>query len=327
MACYASRLISIAKAEIGYLEKKSNYMLDSKTGNSGKNNYTKYGRDLINNKSIKPNPYALATPWCDMFVDWCFIKAFGTAKAKELLGGWSAYTPTSAQYLKNMGRYSGKPAIGDVVFFKNSRGICHTGIVYKVDNRKVYTIEGNTSSSSGVVANGGCVNDKSYPLGYAKIHGYGHPKYDKETGGTANTAVKTAVAYPTYVKRFQTWLNKTYSAGAVLSGEYDEKTRAAAIRAIQKYLNSTYRCKLSVDGLFGTKTKAACKKYANIKKGARGNLVYILQGALYGLGYNPAGFDGSFGMGCNNAVIKYQDANGLARDGVVGSNTWESLLG
>ena len=40
------KVILIAKNEIGYLEKKSNSQLDSKTANAGSNNYTKYWRDI-----------------------------------------------------------------------------------------------------------------------------------------------------------------------------------------------------------------------------------------------------------------------------------------
>ena len=39
---YASKVIKIAMAEVGYLEKGSNSNLDSKTGNAGYKNYTKY---------------------------------------------------------------------------------------------------------------------------------------------------------------------------------------------------------------------------------------------------------------------------------------------
>lgn len=45
----------------------------------------------------------------------------------------------------------------------------------KVENGRVYTIEGNTSSAAGVVENGGCVRNKSYALSYEKIGGYGRP--------------------------------------------------------------------------------------------------------------------------------------------------------
>lgn len=171
-----NKLIKIAKNEVGYLEKKSNSQLDKKTANAGSNNWTKYGQDLI--KEIG-SPYSNGVSWCDMFVDWCFLKAFGKKKAKELLGGWSAYTPTSAQYFKNMNQwYTFSPKIGDIIFFKNSSRICHTGLVYKVDSQKVYTIEGNTSGANGLIANGGGVCKKSYLLTYKNIAGYGRPKYD-----------------------------------------------------------------------------------------------------------------------------------------------------
>ena len=39
-------VLKIAEKEIGYLEKKSARDLDSKTGNAGSNNYTKYWRDV-----------------------------------------------------------------------------------------------------------------------------------------------------------------------------------------------------------------------------------------------------------------------------------------
>ena len=44
----------------------------------------------------------------------------------------------------------------------------HVGIVEKVENGRVYTIEGNTSDS--------CAR-RSYSLGYYEILGYGIPAY------------------------------------------------------------------------------------------------------------------------------------------------------
>lgn len=161
------KVLEIAKSEVGYLEKASNNMLESKTGNAGFNNYTKYGKDMGCNGDF----------WCDAFVDWCFLKAYGKEKAKKLLGGFSNYTPTSAQYFKNMGRYFKSPKVGDIIFFKNNTRICHTGIVYKVTGERVYTIEGNTSSEAGVIRNGGSVAYKSYDLSNSRIAGYGRPDY------------------------------------------------------------------------------------------------------------------------------------------------------
>ena len=59
----AEKLIQVAMAEIGYLEKASNKDLDIKTANAGSSNYTKYARDLY--------PSLQGQPWCDMFVDEC----------------------------------------------------------------------------------------------------------------------------------------------------------------------------------------------------------------------------------------------------------------
>ena len=166
----AETLINIARAEVGYLEKKSNKDLDSKTANAGSSNYTKYARDLY--------PSLQGQAWCDMFVDWCFVQAFGKVQARQLIGGgFSAYTPTSAQYYKDKGRWQTSPKPGDQIFFRNTVRICHTGIVTRVTSDRVHTIEGNTSGSSGVIANGGGVFEKSYDLAYSKIAGFGRPDW------------------------------------------------------------------------------------------------------------------------------------------------------
>lgn len=170
MANAIEKVLAIAESEVGYLEKASNTMLDDKQANAGVANFTKYARDLF--------PSLQGQPWCDMFCDWVFYKAFGD-KAKEILcGGYNAYTPSSAQYYKNKGRWYTTPQVGDQIFFKNSQRICHTGIVYKVDSTHVFTIEGNTSAGSTVIPNGGAVCKKSYTLNNSSIAGYGRPMYE-----------------------------------------------------------------------------------------------------------------------------------------------------
>ena len=73
-------VIGIAEEEIGYLEKRSNSQLDSKTANAGSGNYTKYWRDTY--------PQYQGQPWCADFVSWCFMKTFGLDNAKKLLKHW-----------------------------------------------------------------------------------------------------------------------------------------------------------------------------------------------------------------------------------------------
>ena len=64
-------------------------------------------------------------------------------------------------------------------------------------------------------------------------------------------------------------------------------------------------------------------------KGSKGAQVKALQTLLIGYGYNCGGYgaDGDFGNGTYNSVVQYQKANGLEVDGIVGTNTWNKLLG
>lgn len=299
MANYASELIKVAEAEVGYLEKETNKNLDSKKANAGDENYTKYARDFDtkypNFYNTKKNGYA----WCDVFVDWCFCKAFGVKEAQKLLGqpnkSYGAGCTWSARYFEKIGCFSRKPQVGAQIFFKDSKGEpCHTGIVYKLDSNYVYTIEGNTSSASGVVANGGAVAKKKYTLNYSRIYGYGLPKYDKEpvkqqtTTATANKSTAT-------VKQWQVAAIadgfKFPKYGA--DGEWGAECIAVAKQAVLKQ-RLTY-------------------KYKNLTK--------IVQKAV------GVTVDGKYGYKTKQAVKAYQKKKGLAADGVVGLNTWKKILG
>lgn len=174
--CKASDVIKVATKYIGYLEKKSDKLLDDFTANAGKGNYTRFAREY---KKITGVNYQ-GQAWCDMFQNVIFVEAFGKEKAKELLIGFSAYTPSSAQYFKSKNQWSDNPEVGDLIFFKNNLRICHIGLVTKVTDTTVYTIEGNTSGGSDVIANGGGVCSKHYNLSNTRIAGYGHPSYDAE---------------------------------------------------------------------------------------------------------------------------------------------------
>ena len=144
-------VIGIAEKEIGYLEKRSNSQLDSKTANAGSRNYTKYWRDIA--------PSYQAQPWCAGFVSWCFYKAFGLTTARKLLKHWPyVYCPDLGNKFT---RYA-NPKKGDIVIFYRNGTFAHTGIVTRVSGDRFWTIEGNTSGASGIVANGGGVCEKAY---------------------------------------------------------------------------------------------------------------------------------------------------------------------
>lgn len=64
-----------------------------------------------------------------------------------------------------------------------------------------------------------------------------------------------------------------------------------------------------------------------IKKGGAGKQVKLAQKILKGLKYYTGSIDGDFGSNTDKSVKAYQKAKGLGVDGVVGKNTWKSLIG
>lgn len=193
------RVIDIALAEVGYLEKETNAQLDDKTANAGDENYTKYARDLDALGFYNGRKQHVA--WCDVFVDHSFVEAYGMEVAlaitfqpygKSNCGAGCKY---SRQYYQQNGHLFNEPEPGDQVFFysKDKSTISHTGLVYAVDNSYIYTVEGNTSSASGVVANGGAVAKKKYKRSYDRLAGFGRPDY----GMKASSVVDIPSTNPT----------------------------------------------------------------------------------------------------------------------------------
>lgn len=172
--------VIIALGEVGYLEKQSRRQLYEKHTNPGDENYTKYAREMdilfCFYRGVKQG-----YPWCDVFVDWCFVQAYGVIAGRKLLcqpilskGAGCRY---SYGYYAQAGQLVDSPQEGDQIFFRREGRICHTGLVTGVKDGRVYTVEGNTSDAEGIVANGGCVAQKSYALDDPGIAGYGRPDY------------------------------------------------------------------------------------------------------------------------------------------------------
>lgn len=292
MSCYVEKVLEIAKAEVGYLEKASNMNLDSKTANAGNMNYTKYARDLDNIPGFY-NGRKQGFAWCDCFFDWIMVKAYGVENAKRLLcqpaRSLGAGCKYSMNYYKSKGQLKTSPKVGDQIFFKNKSGeVCHTGLVYNVDKIYVYTIEGNTSTAAGVVANGGGVCEKKYKLNYNRIAGYGRPNYDTKES-TFNTVVQN-------------------SKVSVVEWQIAADQDGFAI---------------TVDGVWGSECIKTAQQ-AIVKK----RLFYKYKN-LTKIAQNAVGVkaDGLCGSATSAAIKKYQIANGLVADGEVGLNTWKKILG
>ena len=112
--------------------------------------------------------------WCACFVSWCanecgYIDTGVIPKYAGCVNG--------VQWFKDRGQWmdgSAEPAPGMIIFFdwndENGQDVLsdHTGIVEKVENGRVYTIEGNSGDS---------VRQNSYPVGHYEVLGYGCPDF------------------------------------------------------------------------------------------------------------------------------------------------------
>lgn len=187
------KVIEVAKAEIGYLEKKSNSQLDSKMANAGYNNYTKYWRDV--------KPEWNGSYWCACFVTWVFQTALGKERAKELLKHYPyVYCPTLAGLFT---KYT-KPQVGDIVIFWKNGAWGHTGIVIAVNGTQFTTIEGNTSGASSVVDNGGGVCQKVYKIGSVNAK-FCRPSYSSTT--ISDDVNKVTVADDMHTAKWKGYVN------------------------------------------------------------------------------------------------------------------------
>ena len=150
------KVIEVAKAELGYLEKQYKYrnndaILYHKTNGAGSDNITKYWKET--------KPEWNGSAWCADWITWIFQVALGKERAKQLLKHYPyVYCPT----MKSLFKLYANPKVGDIVIFWRNGVFAHTGLVIAVDGDKFTTIEGNTSGASGIIANGGGVCQKTY---------------------------------------------------------------------------------------------------------------------------------------------------------------------
>ncbi len=187
-----NNLLAVAFSQLGYQEGPSAGSYSGTVASKG--NYTEFNYNAGN--WLDTYSYA----WCASFVSWSLYQSRCTDQASYKYACrfnkgdtsciWKEYSCTAwvsqlsnyTSYYKKSAARGGSytPIYGDIIFFKNSQGPCHVGIVVYVSGGRVYTIEGNTSSGTGVEANGGGVYFKSYSLSNSKIHGYGRLPYDSD---------------------------------------------------------------------------------------------------------------------------------------------------
>ena len=145
----AARMIEVATSQLGTVE--------------GPNNETKYGKEFgVNGK-----------PWCGSFINWC-------AKAAHVEIPKVISTIDGAKSFKTKGQWFVAPKVGDLVFFDfhpdDKTIVEHIGLVIKVGETSIVTIEGNTSPLD--QSNGGMVQMKTRKIGpHSYVVGYGRPPY------------------------------------------------------------------------------------------------------------------------------------------------------
>lgn len=157
----------------GYLEKKSNAYLDDFKKNAGYNNYTRFARDV----NSWGQPGCQAQPWCAEYQFWKLVNVLGITRALQIMGGGFYSCVSITNHAKANGTWHKSPKVGALVIFRNGS---HVGSVRSFNGSVVYTNEGNTSSATGVVANGGAVRNKSYAINDSAIDGYVWIDWDGE---------------------------------------------------------------------------------------------------------------------------------------------------
>ena len=124
------------------------------------------------------------------------------------------------------------------------------------------------------------------------------------------------------VATIQQTLNSRYGLNIAVDNVAGSQTKKALVTGLQKELNLQYNKRVVVDGVFGSQTKNAC---ITLRKGAQGNITWIMQARLACLGYNIT-VDGVFGNETLYIVKLFQKSKATAVDGVVGKVTWGKLF-
>lgn len=161
----ASKIISCAKEQIGYEEPNHD-------------NGTKYGAEMDTIYKGFFNGNKNFHDWCCTFVCWLFCHCFGKAVALQLLnmpgGNLGAVVKYFYNYMKSGGMTGDAPKKGAVIFFQNSRGLSHVGVVVDYTATTVTTVEGNSGVGNWFVT------EHTYNRKDTYIYGYGYPKYEAE---------------------------------------------------------------------------------------------------------------------------------------------------
>ena len=256
-----NKLIAVALNEVGYVE--------------GSNNWNKYSAEMNGCNAYGWN--VQNQPYCDIFADWCYYKAFGLDVAARLTyqpkGGFSALCSASANSYTANGAYFTTPAVGDQIFFNVSGGINHTGIVVGVTGGVVTCVEGNSSDA---------VRKNNYNLGTSYIAGFGRPNWSVFEDGGADEPEPTPAPEPEPPK--QETCSVTLTLPVIKYGDESMWVKLMQTALIGRGYNCGW---YGADGEYGQQTKIALFQFQqkNADKVGKADMVCGQRtwGALLGL--------------------------------------------
>ena len=160
----AREVVRLAFSQVGY-----------KAQGPGKRN--KYAAWIDSHYPTFYNGKKNGADWCDVFVDFCVLYMARNAKDAEYVlcqpsRSCGAGCKWSYNYYKSKHRNNSIPHYGDQIFLNTKAGkCCHTGIVYKVDEKYVYYVAGNEGGGHGEV--------KKHKIAKTSksIYAFGVPRY------------------------------------------------------------------------------------------------------------------------------------------------------
>ena len=274
-------------------------------------------------------------------VAWTFFrnKGFTAAQTAGLIGnfivesGSDPINPAAVQYGGGPGRgiAQWEGARRDALYaYANSRGLPWYNLQLQLDfvwkefmgteNYAYQKLKATTTVDGAAVAVRQYYERPSVHNDSARIS-WARTIYSRYTGGTTTPG---ETSFPT--KRYGDtgsavttlqYLLRSKGYTITVDGSFGSQTQTA-VRSFQSSRG------LYVDGVVGTQTWTAL--VPTLREGNTGSAVTGLQVELKAHGFYSGAIDGSFGSMTKSAVMNYQKSQGLTVDGIVGTQTWGSLI-
>ena len=249
-------VIAVALSQMGYQEGSSSSNLSGMNG--GSSNYTEFMTHVYANQSLE---------WCAAFCAWSLYQSQATNhtgynyyyRANQGKSGYH-WCEISCPYWKQALQFDGLykasaykggsyiPKTGDLIFFTSGTTVGHIGLVVYSDGTYVYTIEGNTSSGTGVESNGGGAYFKKYELNHSRIDGYGALDYPSSStgslidysGANPTTGLYMTAAYKYLYANEACTTRATNSSGSYVDIPAYTMVEVIGVSADKKALKVTY---------------------------------------------------------------------------------------